>query len=112
MYWFAIFRGLFTIFAFIYEKPVLALIQDRVETMGYESVDLNAPDAAFALLEDVGAVLSIDHWDNQKDSEELARILPQVLCKQVSQAIIDKHVFHFDCAGRVAAEQILELYRD
>ena len=56
----------------------------------------------------LGAVLSIDHWE----CEELARILPQVLCRQVSQAIIDKHVFHFDCAGRVAAEQILELYCD
>ena len=104
--------GIIYDFAFIYEKPILALVQGRVETMGYESADLNAPDAAFTLLDDVGAVLSIDHWDNQKDCEEMGRILPQVLRKQVSRAIIDKHVFHFDCAGRVAAEQILELYRD
>ena len=96
--------GIIYDFAFLYQKPVLALVQERVETMGYESADIDAPDAAFALLDDVGAVLSLD-----KDSAELGRVLPDVLCKEVSREIVDKHVFHFDCAGRIATEQIVQI---
>ncbi len=97
--------GIIYDFAFFYQKPVLGLYQDRVETMGYESSDIEAPDSVFELLEDVGAALHVEQL------AQLPQLLPQLLAKQISGQVLDKHIFHIENAGQVAAQQILGLYQ-
>ena len=97
--------GIIYDFAFVYQKPVLALFHDQVEIMGYEASDVEAPDSVFELLEDVGAYLPLEQLSC------LGELLPQVMQKQLSRELIDKHIFHFDNAGRVAAQQIMGLFQ-
>ncbi|WGK70281.1 CDP-glycerol glycerophosphotransferase family protein [Candidatus Haliotispira prima] len=97
--------GIIYDFAFIHQKPVLALYPDQTKSAGYEAGDLQTPSSTFALLEEVGASLPI------ADIDQLDWLLPQVVQKQVSRRTIDKYVFHFENAGSVAARQILELYQ-
>ncbi|GAB5552438.1 MAG: CDP-glycerol glycerophosphotransferase family protein [Saprospiraceae bacterium] len=91
--------------AFVYKKSVVAIAFDWKDG-GYESRSLVNPTAAVDLLEDVG------HLVHAEEVENISAIVEESLSKVVSQEIIDKHIFNFQQAGKVAAEQIISIYKN
>ena len=72
---------------------------------GYEASDLIKETAAIDLLNDVGEVLNVN------DVKNISKTVVDVSSKIITQEIIDKHIFNFQNAGEVAAEQILSIYK-
>ena len=90
--------------AFVYKKPVVAIRFDW-EDGGYESSSLLKETVAIDLLKDVGDVVNI------KDIKDISAIVEESSSKTITQEIIDKHIFNFQEAGKVAAEQILSIFK-
>ena len=90
--------------AFVYKKPVVAIRFDWKDG-GYESSSLLKETAAIDLLKDVGDVVNVE------DVKDISAIVDESSSKTITQEIIDKHIFNFQEAGKVAAEQIISIYR-
>jgi len=91
--------------AFVYKKPVVAIRFDWKDE-GYESSSLLKDTAAIELLKDVGDVVNVE------DIKDISAIVNESSSKTITREIIDKHIFNFQEAGKVAAEQIISIYRN
>jgi hypothetical protein len=89
--------------AFVYKKPVVAIRFDWKDG-GYESSNLLKETAAIDLLKDVGDVINIE------DVKDISAIVDKSSSKTITKEIIDKHIFNFQEAGKVAAEQIISIH--
>lgn len=89
--------------AFVYKKPVVAIRFDWKDG-GYESSSLIKETAAIDLLKDVGDVVNVD------DVKDISVIVDESASKTITKEIIDKHIFNFQEAGKVAAEQIITIH--
>ena len=91
--------------AFVYKKPVVAIRFDW-EDGGYESSSLLKETVAVDLLKDVGDVVNV------KDVKDISAIVEESSSKTITKEIIDKHIFNFQEAGKVAAKQILSILKN
>lgn len=90
--------------AFVYKKPVVAIKFDWKDG-GYESASLIKETAAIELLKEVGDVI------NSEDVKDISVIVDKAVSKTITQEIIDKHIFNFQHAGKLAAEQIISIHK-
>jgi len=90
--------------AFVYKKPVVAIKFDWADG-GYEASDLISDTAAIDLLKDVGDVVNV------VEVKDISETVVKSSAKIITQEIIGKHIFNFQKAGKVAAEQILSIFK-
>lgn len=90
---------------FVYKKPIVAIKFDWVDN-GYEASDLFNNDAAIDLIKDVGAVV------NFNEVKDISDIVNDTSLKNITQETIDKYIYNFQNAGKVAAEQILSIFNN
>jgi hypothetical protein len=91
--------------AFVYKKPAVA-IKFEWKDGGYESSSLLKDIATIDLLKDVGDVVNVE------DVKDISEIVDKTSSKTITQEIIDKHIFNFQVAGKVATEQIVSIYKN
>lgn len=92
-------------FAFTQKKPVMAF-NFSWDDGGYESSDIEKETSTILLLNDIGKVFSSDNLDNLiNDVKELKE-------KNITDQIINKHIYNFRKSGSVAKDQILSIYKD
>ena len=92
-------------FAFTQKKPVLAF-NFTWDDGGYESSDIDKDTSTILLLEDVGKVFLSNEIENLiKNVEELSE-------KEITDDIINKHIYNFRTSANVAKEQILAIYNE
>lgn len=89
--------------AFLYKIPVIGFEFDWADG-GYEASDLVNDTAARSLLNDIGIILKVE---NIKD---ISNNINSLYDREITQEIIDKHIFNFSNSGKVAADQIISLY--
>jgi len=93
-------------YAFVYEKPVITLDYE-LDTKGFEHEDLEGAVWEREMAQSLGAVVSGDNLD----------ILPKIIADTLSRKHLRDEmgelraasIFNFGNAGRVAAEQLIEL---
>lgn len=90
--------------AFAYKKPVIA-INFEWANGGYEASDLNSDTAAINLLKDVGDIFDVE------DISSISEAIDRSANKVINEEIINKHIFNFQESGKIAAEQILSIYK-
>lgn len=90
--------------AFVYRKPIVA-IKFNWNDGGYESSSLIKETAAIDLLKDVGEVV------NSEDVKDISSIVEKAASKMITENIIDKHIFNFKHAGKLAADQIISIHK-
>jgi len=88
--------------AFVYKKPVVAIRFDWKDG-GYESSNLDQETAVIGLLKAVGDVVNLE------DIKDISSIIDKCSSREVTKEIIDKHIFNFKNAGKIAAEQIISI---
>ncbi len=91
--------------AFLYKKPVVAVKFDWKDG-GYESSSLLKDIATIDLLKDIGDVVNVEIL------KDISAIVDKSSSKTITQEIIDKHIFNFQEAGKVATEQIISIYKN
>jgi len=91
--------------AFLHKIPIIA-INFEWDDGGYESSDLENPPSTKYLLEDFGKTIDI------KEVHNIHKIVEKVSNVVMTQEIIDKHVFNFQNAGIVAAEQVQSIFKE
>lgn len=89
--------------AFIHHKSVISIVKDS-KTKGYEGYTLTSTPSVISLVEDIGKVMSTD------DISNLDTIIKTLSTKQINENIISKHIFNFQNAGKIAANQILDIH--
>ena len=90
--------------AFAYKKPVVAINFEWADG-GYEASDLNSETAAIALLKDVGEIVNV------QDMKSISETISKNTDKVISKEIIRKHIFNFQNSGKIAAEQIVSIFK-
>lgn len=91
--------------AFIYRKPVIGLTFDWPNG-GYEASDLPEETSAVKLLEEIGVKLNV------KDVSSISEQVKAATELRITDEIIDRHIFNFREAGKVAARQISTIYKE
>ena len=91
--------------AFLHKTPIIA-INFKYDDGGYESSNIENPPSTKFLLEDCGEVISED------EISDINTIIKKVTKFKITKEIIDKHIFNFQIAGKVAAKQILTIYKN
>ena len=91
--------------AFVYRKPIVG-IEFNWADGGYEASELPNDSAAIDLLNDIGAVVTTS------ELKDISDIVNTASTKTITQEIIDKHIYNFQNAGKVAAKQILSIFKE
>lgn len=91
--------------AFLYKIPILT-VEFKWSDGGYESSNIEKPSSTEHLLKDVGITIS------EKEIVNINEIVKDVFNKKITNEIIDKHIFNFQKAGKVASKQILSIFKD
>ena len=94
--------GIIYDFAFLKRRPVITVDIDWNKG-GYEDSDIEHRDSAYELLEDTGKLIT------SEEAENISDIIEEVGEFEISDDIINKHIYNFRCAGKTAAEQIMSL---
>jgi len=90
--------------SFIHKKPVIA-IEYKWGDGGYESSDLINKQSSKYLLEDIGKMIS------ENDIFKINNIISEVVMGEFLPEIVDKHIFNFQNASKVATEQIISIFK-
>lgn len=91
--------------AFVYKKAIIA-IEFEWNDGGYESSDLNEDASTKHLIKEVGNVII------PKDFPNIIQYVKSAQKKEVTEDIINKHIFNFRNAGPVAADQIITIFNN
>ncbi|MDB4612145.1 hypothetical protein OAH47_02480 [Flavobacteriaceae bacterium] len=91
--------------AFLHKIPIIA-VNFKYDDGGYESSNIENPPSTKYLLEDCGEIISED------EISDINTIIKKVTKFKITKEIIDKHIFNFHIAGKVAAKQILTIYKN
>ena len=91
--------------AFLQKIPIIA-VEFEWDDGGYESSDIEAPPSTKYLLEDFGRTIS------ETEIPKIHVIVEKVFNQKITPDIIDKHIFNFQHAGKVAAQQILSIFKE
>lgn len=91
--------------AFLHKIPIIA-VDYKWDDGGYESSNIEKPASTKYLLEDVGRTIS------EEEIADVNSIIKKVSEVKITKEIIDKHIFNFQKAGKVAAEQILSIFKE
>ncbi len=89
--------------AFIYKKSIIA-IDFKWDDGGYESSDLENKASTNYLLEDIGKVIYPNDYKN------INSIIKEIKRKEITEDVINKHIFNFRKAGKVSTEQIISIF--
>ncbi len=87
-------------FVFLMNRPVIAIEIDW-KNGGYESSNITAKDSLIELLEDTGAYI------RSEQISEIAEIVENITTCDINDETVDRYIFNFRSAGKVATEQIL-----
>jgi hypothetical protein len=87
---------------FLFKKPVLA-IKFNWSDGGYESSDITKLNGAENLLKDFGNVVATDEFEN------ISKVIDLLDMVEIDNEKIDKHIFNFGNAGKIAANQIVNI---
>jgi len=89
---------------FLYKIPIIA-VDFQWDDGGYESSNiLNAASTKY-LLDDFGRTISVEEITN------INNIIKNLKAVNLTSEIIDKHIFNFQRAGKVASKQILSIFK-
>ena len=91
--------------AFLHKIPIIA-VEHNWDDGGYESSNLNSPPSTKYLLEEVGTTI------NREDISNINKIINKVSSVTITKEIIDKHIFNFQRAGKVAATNLLSIFNE
>ena len=89
--------------AFLYKIPVIA-INFKWDDGGYESSSLDVPASTNYLLEDYGKLIMKD------ELQHINKHIEEVLNVEITQDIVDKHIFNFKNSSKLASEQIISIF--
>jgi hypothetical protein len=90
--------------AFLYKIPVIGIQFDWPDG-GYEASDLTNETAAQSLLDDIGAILNV------QNIRGISNIINTLSQKSITPELINKHIFNFMSSGKIAADQIVSIYK-
>jgi hypothetical protein len=89
--------------AFLYKIPVIGFEFDWADG-GYEASDLLTDTAARLLINDIGIILNV------QNIEEISDNINSLFDREITQEIINKHIFNFRNSSKVAADQLMSIY--
>jgi hypothetical protein len=89
--------------AFLYKIPVVGFEFPWADG-GYEASDIPNQSSARLLINDVGVILPVQNIDN------ISEVINSLGEREITQEIIDRHIFNFKNAGKVAADQLVSIY--
>ena len=89
----------------LYKTPILA-VDFKWDDGGYESSNLENLSSTEHLIKDVGAIIT------EEDIININYIIKDVISKNITKKIIDKHIFNFKKSGKVATQQILSIFNN
>jgi hypothetical protein len=91
--------------AFLHKIPIIA-VNFKYDDGGYESSNIENLESTKYLLEDFGEIIS------EEEISDINTIIKKVSKFKITKEIIDKHIFNFQIAGKVAADQIITIYKN
>ena len=89
---------------FIHKIPIIA-VDFNWDDGGYESSNIENPASTNYILDDLGRIIS------KEEIIDINNIIKKLSEVTITSEIIDKHIFNFQKAGKVAAEQILSIFK-
>ena len=89
---------------FILKIPIIA-VDFNWDDGGYESSNIENPPSTNYILDDLGRIIS------KEEIIDINNIIKKLSEVTITSEIIDKHIFNFQKAGKVAAEQILSIFK-
>tara|TARA_B110000240_G_scaffold168075_1_gene190269 strand:- start:2267 stop:3472 length:1206 start_codon:yes stop_codon:yes gene_type:complete len=90
---------------FLHKIPIIA-VDFKWDDGGYESSNIVSSASTKYLLEDFGRTISIE------EIIDINNIIKKLSEVNITSEIIDKHIFNFQKAGKVASEQILSILKN
>jgi CDP-glycerol glycerophosphotransferase (TagB/SpsB family) len=100
--------GIIFDFFFIYEKPVI-VIEDEIEKGGYEAEDVEKEMWEIEVLDKVATLV------NHNNMDLLTNKVAELIDKDISDLVNEirsESLFNFPNAGKVAAEQIIDIVKN
>jgi hypothetical protein len=91
--------------AFLQKTPIIAIEFDW-DDGGYESSDIENPPSTKYLLKDFGRTIA------GNEIKEINKIVEEVSNVKITKEIINKHIFNFQNAGKIAAKHILSIFKE
>ena len=91
--------------AFLHKIPIIA-VYFKYDDGGYESSNIEKPESTKYLLDVIGRTIS------EQEIADINSIIKKVSEVKITKEIIDKHIFNFQVAGKVAAEQVISIYKN
>ena len=90
--------------ALIYKIPIIAVNHEFFDG-GYESSNLINEESTKVLLKKTGKIIS------EKEIHDTNKFIESVSDIEISKQLISEHLFNFQKAGKVAASQIINLFK-
>lgn len=97
--------GMIYDFVFMFQKPII-VIEKQYKIPGYEYTDLEHEDSARILAEETGFLLPIE------EAEKIGTLVSTLKATKIESAQIDKHIYNYGRAGKIAAEQIVSILKE
>jgi len=91
--------------AFLHKIPIIA-VDFKWDDGGYESSNIRNLSSTKFLLEDVGRIIL------EEEITDINNIIKKVSGVKITKEIINKHIFNFQKAGKVAAKNILSILNE